>query len=207
MCRTTGMTTRKKIDDAITSSFVDQHLEYAPSRWSRIAVRDIAAACTQWCEEHGLYRPSRTLIAEAIHGLGASTIKSRGQRLWQHVQWRDPNVFDDFLPIANRDVLKRLCAIEPLIPMNEFCDVVRIGKTTLYEMRQRGVAPRIVQVGARYYIRAFDALEWSRGTGRHMAIINLANWLDAEVDRPCRRAAKAYRVASAAAASTAKQEK
>jgi predicted DNA-binding transcriptional regulator AlpA len=44
--------------------------------------------------------------------------------------------------------------------VNEFCQSHAISKATFYNLRKRGVAPRIMKVGARTLISADAAAEW-----------------------------------------------
>ena len=56
----------------------------------------------------------------------------------------------------------RPLAALPLVAFEipEFCEAIRISRSTLWNLRQRGEGPRLTRVGGRILITRKDADEW-----------------------------------------------
>ena len=186
------MSAREAIKAAVAHVFAEECLDASSTGARRIASRAIRDVCAVWCAERGLPKPNAAQLAKAIRAVGGVAGKSNGQRVWRGLRWRDPDDMD-FNTIANRDEINRLANIEPAIPLDAFCEIADVAMSTLYDRRARGTAPPFIKHGKRCFVRASDALAWFRRTGRHAAIIRLADWLEAQVERPSTRVAKAIR--------------
>lgn len=176
---------------AVATAFAKETIERATGDARPIRTRAVYETCVEWCREHGLPVPSTADLAKAIREAGGVAAKTNGQRVWRGIQWRREFDVLDFIPIANRDALKRLSRVEPHVPLDVFCELARIARSTFYDMQRRGTAPRIVKRNGRCLISALDALEWCRLNGRNVAILALADWLEAEIEKPSARVLRA----------------
>lgn len=182
---------KKCLRDAVAATAVDELLDPVNGKADTIRTRVAYEACAEWCREHRLPVPTIAEVAVAIRAIGGIAAKTNGQRIWRGVRWRVDRDGLDMRGIADRETLRRLSRVEPRIPLGVFCELVRIGRRTFYDMRHRGTAPEVHKINGRCLILSADALQWCRTNGRHAALIALADWLDAELERPSSRVIKA----------------
>jgi predicted DNA-binding transcriptional regulator AlpA len=185
------MKSKSALERAVAAAFVDELIEVADVGVSPLRTRAVWEACIAWCQDHALPMPSARDLATAIREAGGIAAKTNGQRVWRCIQWRTECDVLDFTPIANRDALRRMASAEPYMPLDVFCELANIGRSTFYDMQRRGSGPRIVKRNGRILIRALHALDWCRANGRYVAICALADWLEAEIEKPSTRARNA----------------
>lgn len=176
---------------AVATAFASETIERADADATPLRTRAVYDTCVEWCRDHALPMPSARDLATAIRDAGGIAAKTKGQRVWRGIRWRTECDVLDFTPIANRDALKRLSRVEPHVPLDVFCELAQIARSTFYDMQRRRTAPRIVKRNGRCLIRALDALEWCKLNGRYVAILALADWIETEIERPSARVLRA----------------
>lgn len=171
------------VKKAVAAVFIEQKLSIVRTRPSRVLASEITEQCRQWCDVQRLPFPGVHCLAEGLRKSGAVRQRSNGKTYWRNVDWRGlDSLPKGFEFSADRDALRHLSTIEPLIPLKVFCHLARISDATFYRLIRRGTGPEVCKRGNQNFIKAVTAAEWCMENGKYLAVVELGEWVRNNAD-------------------------